>query len=70
MTDEQLWVLGCNSCGKEIKKPVNWFKQPGNACPHCSQPIDPGHMEKMLADVKKNLADLNMENDDDIEFNF
>lgn len=70
MTDEQLWSLGCNGCGKEIKKPVDWFKQAGNVCPHCSQPIDPGNIEKMLSEVKKNLAELNMDDEDDIEFNF
>lgn len=67
MTDEQLWALGCSNCGKEIKMPVSWFKA-GNNCPHCSHPVDPGRIDKMLNDIKNNLTSI--EGDDDIEFNF
>lgn len=49
--------------------PASWFKQEGNACPHCSKPVDQASLQKMLADVKKNLSDLKMD-DEDIEFNF
>ena len=70
MSEERLWALACTSCGHEIKMPGSWFKQAGNACPHCSHPIDTAHIEKMLGDVKKKLADLSTDDDDDIEFNF
>lgn len=69
MANEQIWALGCGGCGKEIKKEVSWFKQSGNVCPHCSRPIDPNQIEKILGEIKKNLADLSMDDDDDIEFN-
>ena len=70
MSDEQLWALACSNCCHEIKMPVSWFKEGSNVCPHCSHPVDPQRIEKMLGEIKQHLADLKMDDDDEIEFNF
>lgn len=65
MTSEELWSLDCPHCNKEIQKPISWFRQPDNVCPHCSKPLDPEQVDAIIDDIKKNLAALSK----DMDFN-
>lgn len=65
MASEEMWSLDCDKCGKEIQKPVNWFRE-SCCCPHCEAELNKDKVKELIERVQKELDGLTGE----IDFNF
>jgi len=58
-SDDTVIELPCPNCGKEIKKPLSWFKNDGNVCPFgCGLALTPDNIGGVLKKIEQGLSAL------------